>query len=48
MPFDDTGIALLRAQQCQDVFQPGLAIEGADVHPLDPLPLIVFFHRPIG
>ena len=47
MPFDDTGIHLLIAQQVPHVFEAGFAIEGTDLDPLDPPPLILFVHLPI-
>src|SRR6185503_5131959 len=48
MPFDDTGIHLLIAQQGQHMLYTSFAIEGSDFTPLDPTPFIVFFHLPIG
>jgi hypothetical protein len=43
MPFDDTAINLLIAQQVQHVFEAGFAVEGADLDPLDLPTLILFF-----
>ena len=42
MPFDDTRVHLLIAQESQHVFQAGFAIEGADFDLLDPTPFVLF------
>jgi hypothetical protein len=48
MPFNNTGIDLLIAQQRQHVFPLGFAREDADFNPPEPTPFIVFLHLPIG
>lgn len=48
MPLHHTRVDVRIAQQGQDVLAPRFAIEGTDFDPLDPPPLIVFFHLTIG
>ena len=43
LPFDDPGLARLRAQPGQDVFPPGLPREGAACHPLAAPPFLGLF-----
>jgi hypothetical protein len=48
MPFDDTGLDLLRAQPGQPVFHPGFARADADFDARAPTPFLGFFPLPIG
>ena len=48
LPFHAPGLHRLGAQPSHHMFQPGCASEGADCHPCEPPPCIVFFHLPLG
>src|SRR6266851_953699 len=48
VPFDDTRVNLLIAQQRQHMLQTGFAIEGTYCDPLDLMPFILLLHLTIG